>query len=293
MRLAILLSLFSLHVWGADLEKDLAALAAQGPGTVYLAAKHLGSGKSIEIRGDEKVRTASTIKLPILLALHAEAAEGKLRWDEELPLREQDIVSGSGVLQEFTPGTRLRLRDVANLMIVVSDNTATNLVIERITADQVNARMAALGFKSTWSMRKVRGDGKQLKEAQGWSKEGAKEENKKWGIGSSTAKEMVRILELLATGKFLNAEASAEVVAVLKRQQYKDGIGRRIDPDRVASKSGALDHLRSDVGLVTTKSGPIALAITVEGIPGVDYGPDNPGLHLIAKLAERIVKEWE
>jgi hypothetical protein len=72
-----------------------------------------------------------------------------------------------------------------------------------------------------------------------------------------------------------------------------DGIGRQLGEYTIASKSGALDHLRSDVGIVYTPSGPIAMAITVEGIPKIDYGPDNPGLHLIAKLASRIIAEWK
>ncbi len=276
-----------------DLQSRLEARAQQGPGKVFLSAKHLGTGRSVELRGSEKVRTASTIKLPVLVEMFAGAAEGKWSLDEELTLRKEDIVSGSGVLRELSVGTKLRLRDVANLMIVVSDNSATNVLIERFTADRVNARMDTLGLPQTRLMRKVRGDGNQLTAPQGWSKAGQLEANKRYGLGSSTAHEMVRLLELLHLGKAVNKAACEEMIAILKRQQYNDGIGRKLGKFTIANKTGSLDHLRSDVGIVYTPSGPIAMAITVEDIPEVDYGPDNRGLFVIADLAAMIVEAWQ
>ena len=280
-------SLLTFSLYAGDLEGALEKRIAQSPAKVFLAAKNLTTGKIVELRGNEKVRTASTIKLPLLVEIYAEANEGKLKLDEELIMREADMVSGSGVLRELTAGTRMKLRDIANLMIVVSDNTATNMLMERVTADAVNARMDKLGLPATRLMRKIRGDGTQLKAAQGWSKAGELEENKKFGIGSSTALEMLRLLELLAEGKL---PGSKEMIAILKRQQYKDGLGRKLPGLTIANKTGALDHLRSDVGIVYTKGGPIAIAITVEDIPAIDYGEDNPGLILIADLAKQIVE---
>ena len=280
-------SLLTFSLYAGDLEGALEKRIAQSPAKVFLAAKNLTTGKIVELRGNEKVRTASTIKLPLLVEIYAEANEGKLKLDEELIMREADMVSGSGVLRELTAGTRLKLRDITNLMIVVSDNTATNMLMERVTADAVNARMDKLGLPATRLMRKIRGDGTQLKAAQGWSKAGEIEENKKFGIGSSTSLEMLRLLELLAEDKL---PGSKEMIAILKRQQYKDGLGRKLPGLTIANKTGALDHLRSDVGIVYTKGGPIAIAITVEDIPAIDYGEDNPGLILIADLAKQIVE---
>lgn len=277
-------------MWGAGLQDELEARAKRGPGKVFLYAKHLKTGKTIGLRAEEKVRTASTIKLPILVEVFAGAAEGKWKLDDEIEMRKQDVVSGSGVMRELTPGTKFKIRDVANLMIVVSDNTGTNVILERITADRVNARMDALGLPATRSMRKVRGDGTQLAPAQGWSKAGLLEENKKFGLGSSTSVEMVKLLEMLEGGKL---EGSKEMLEILKRQQDNTGMQRKLGKYTIASKSGALDHLRSDVGIVYAKSGPIAMAITVEDIPGIDYGPDNPGLLVLADLAEMIVNAWE
>ncbi len=287
MKMCFTISLLALRLFATDLETALEKRIAAGPGKVFLAAKNLKTGEAAEIRGGEKVRTASTIKLPVLVDLYALAAEKKISLDEELTMAKADMVSGSGVLRELTAGTKLKLRDVANLMIVVSDNTATNICIGRIGADSVNARMDKLGLTATRLMRKVRGDGNQLSAPQGWSKAGLMESNKQYGLGSSTSQEMVALLGMIEAGKVAGA---AEMIEILKRQQYNDGLGRKLPGLTVANKTGSLDHLRSDVGIVYTKGGPVALAITVEDIPGVDYGEDNPGLLMIADLAKLIVE---
>lgn len=289
LRLCLLLTGSALLLFAAGWEDAITSRVAQGPGKVWIAAKNLKTGQTYQLRGNEKVRTASTIKLPILVEVFAQAAEGKLKMDELLTLREADMVSGSGVLREFSPGIQLPIRDVARMMIVVSDNTATNMIIGRVTADAVNARMNQLGLAATRSMRKVRGDGTQLKAAEGWSKAGLLDENKRFGLGSSTPLEMLRLLELLEKGEVVTKSASKEILDILGRQQYTEGLGRKIEGLKSASKSGSLDHLRSDVGIIYTKKGPLALAITVDDIPGVDYSVDNPGLLLIADLTQLLL----
>lgn len=231
---------------------------------------------------NERVRTASTIKVAVMAAAFGQVRAGEARWEEAPELREEDKVTGSGVLQEMSAGVRL--------MIVVSDNTATNLVLDRIGTETVNGWMEKLGLKETRILRKVRGDGEELKEASGWSKAGLIEENRKYGLGVSTAREMVELLALLERGAVVSAGDSRAMVEILERQQYKDGIGRKLSEYVVASKSGALDALRSDVGLVKTPKGTVAMAITVDGLKRVDYTEDNEGLLAIARLA-RILAE--
>jgi len=260
-------------------------------GTVSVYARNLDSGREFALQADRRVRTASTIKLPIACALAAEVAAGRARWEERLQIRGEDKVSGSGVLSEFTVGETVSLRDALTLMIVVSDNTATNLILDRISADRVNEFMASQGFEATRSMRKIRGDGTQLKPAEGWSREGEKPDSKRFGIGASTPREMVRLLERLEQGKIVDAATSRELLAVLERQQYKDGIGRKTGELRVASKSGSLDALRSDVGVVYTPAGRIAIAITVDDLPAIDYSPDNVGNRLISALTQILLEE--
>jgi beta-lactamase class A len=268
----------------------IAALTRDFRGTVSLYARNLDTGREFGIEPDRRVRTASTIKLPIFCGLAAEVAAGRARWDEPITYRAQDRVSGSGVLQEFTAGAVLSLRDLAALMIVVSDNTATNLVLDRVGADRINDVLDTLGLTSTRALRRIRGDGTQLKEAEGWSRAGLRPENKGFGIGVSTPREMVRLLDLLEQGAVVNAEASRDILQLLVRQQHKDGIGRRAAPLRVASKGGALDALRSDVGIVYTPAGRLAMAITVDDMPEVDYSPDNPGNKLIWEISRALIE---
>lgn len=261
-------------------------------GKVSLYAKNLKTGATFGIRESDPVRTASTIKLAIMVECFYEAAEGKLKWTDPITLTDEEKVSGSGLLQEFTSGDQLPIKDVMDLMIVVSDNTATNLILNRIGGDAVNARMAQLGLTQTRSMRKILGDGNKLKsQVSGVSKEGAKPENARWGIGRSSPKEMVTILEKMYRGELVNKEASDGMIAVLKRQRDHDGIARDMKDVTVANKSGALDHLRSDVGIVYVPNGPIAMAFTVDDMPEANWTPDNPGQLLIASLSEILARQ--
>jgi beta-lactamase class A len=285
--------LLSAAMLSADTLADrVAALTGPFKGTVVLYAKNLKTGRDFALGADTRVRTASTIKLPVLCALESLAAAGRVRWDERIRLEPSDKVTGSGVLGSLEEGTDLTIRNLAILMIIVSDNTATNLITERITADAVNDHLDAIGLTVTRFNRKVRGDGSQLAEPSGWSKAGLLEENRKFGLGVSTPREMVRLLEMLEAGRMVSAAASKDILDILARQQVRDGIARHAPEGlRIASKSGALDALRSDVGIVYSKGGPVALAITVDEMPLTDYSPDNIGNTLIWQLASLLVEE--
>lgn len=284
-------ALFAQSKPDAALDSAVKARIANFPGTVTLAAKNLSTGAKYSLGAEQPTRTASTIKLAIMVECFYEAAEGKLKWTEPIKLTQDEKVSGTGILQDLSPGDELPIRDMVDLMIVLSDNTATNLILNRITGNAVNARMAQLGFQQIRVMRKILGDGKDLKPfPTGITDEGAKEENKKWGIGRSSPAEMLTLLEKLYRGELVDKQASDEMLAIMKRQRDHNGIGRDMKDDvTIASKSGALDHLRSDVGIVYSKRGPIAMAITVEGIPEINYGPDNAGDLLISALSEVLV----
>jgi beta-lactamase class A len=260
-------------------------------GSVSLYAKNLETGSSIGIRESEPVRTASTIKLPIMLAVFDAVARGKAKWDEPLVVAAADKVSGSGIIgSEISDGVQLPLKDVVNLMIVLSDNSATNMVLERFSADAVNAYLEKVGIKETRSLRKVRGDGTVLKSPSGWSAAGKLPNNEKYGLGVSAPKDMVTILERLHKGEVVSPEASREMIAILKRCQDNSGIRRKLSEYPIANKSGSLDALRSDAGIVYSKGGPIAMAITVDGMTKRDYTPDNAGSILIADLAKILVE---
>jgi len=246
-------------------------------GKVWIYAKNLDTGKDYALRSEEQVRTASTIKLPIMTEVFHQVAQGKINWTDEFVLKGKQ--GGSGVLGEFSDGAKIDLRTATNLMIVVSDNTATNLVLDKISSNSVNDFMDTLGLKQTRSLRKIGGggDAKAMDEPL----------NKLFGIGVSSPRDMVKLLEMLERGEVVSKEASKEMLDILKRQQYKDGIGRGLlDTIPSASKSGSLDRLRSDVGIIYTRRGRIAMAITVDDMEVVQYVPDNRGLLLIWRLSQ-------
>ncbi len=262
----------------ADLAERVRARIAKFEGTVSLYAKNLDTGAAFGLREDERVRTASTIKLPVMAAVFAAVESGGVKWTDESVLRDSGKVEGSGVLREFSDGTRVRLRDLVHLMIVVSDNTATNLVLDRVPPSAVNAYVERLGLKQTRCLRKIMD-----------TKAEAPAEWKRFGLGASTPREMVMLLEKIERGEVVSAAACKEMIEILKRQQYKDAIGRH-SPHPVASKSGALDRLRSDVGIVYSPGGRIAIAITADDMPKPDWSPDNAGLVLISDLAGILVE---
>ncbi len=245
-------------------------------GKVYLFAKNLDTGETYSFNGDERVKTASTIKIAVMIEAFARVAEGRAKWTDELVLTKAARYSGSGILPELGDGLRLTLHDCVNLMMLISDNTATNMVLDYLTTDAVNARMDSLGIKQTRIMRRV-GSG-------GESKEGKLEENKRFGLGATTPHEMVQIMEKLDRGEVISKPASKEMLDLMKREQARYAIGRTTS-DPMASKYGALDRLRSCVALVYSKKGRVAMTITVDEMPEVYWSVDNPGYLLTSRLS--------
>jgi beta-lactamase class A len=252
-------------------------------GKVFLFAKNLDTGVSYSFNGDERVRTASTIKVAVMIEAFTRVAEGRAKWTDELVLTKAARYGGSGVLPELADGLRLTLRDCVNLMMVVSDNTATNMVLDYLTTDAVNARMNALGFKDTRIMRRIGGGGE--------SREGKEPDNKRFGLGATTPHEMVRILEKIDAGEIVNKAAAKEMIDLMKREQARYAIGRTIWDVPMASKYGALDNLRSCVAIVYSKRGRIAIAITVDDMPEVNWSVDNPGYLLMSRLSLILIEE--
>ncbi len=274
----------------AKLDQAVKSKVRSFKGKVVFYAKNLETGQSYSLNGETPVRTASTIKLAIMTECFAEAAEGKLDLTEPLKVTPDEKVSGSGILQDLSNGDQLPIRDMIDLMIVLSDNAATNLILNRIGGNAVNGRMAQLGLSQTRVMRKILGDRNELKPVpSGITEEGAKPENKKWGIGRSSPFEMATLLEKIYRGQLVSKSASDEMLAILKRQRDHNGLARDMKDVTVANKTGALDRLRSDVGIIYAAGGPIVMAITIDDMPESNWTPDNPGELLISQLSEVIV----
>jgi len=211
---------------------------------VYLL--NLANGNSIALNADETFPTASTIKIAILAELFRQAQLGKLNLNDPYVLQSKDLVGGSGISSALTPGTtRLTLRDVAALMISVSDNSMTNVIIDRIGMDNVNALLDSLGLSHTRLRRKMM-DIKAAAEGR---------EN------TSTPREISQLLEALYKGKVLNKQFTEEFFNLLSvhKESY---IPRNLPEDlRIANKPGELEGVRNDCGIVFTGKRPYALCV--------------------------------
>ena len=266
----------------ATLDEQVKSLTGAFKGKVSLFAKNLDTGETYALNPDERVRTASTIKIAVMIEAFARVNEGKLKWTDEVVLTKEKKVGGSGILNELSDNLHLTLRDAVNLMMILSDNTATNLTLDVLTTDAVNARMESLGFKNIKIMRKVFAGGE--------SAAGKDPENKKYGLGMATPREMVLVMEKLERGEIINPAASKEMLELMKREQGRNGIGRSLPDVPAASKYGALDRLRSSVAILYTKKGRIAMAITCDDMPETMWSVDNPAYLLMSRLSEVLVE---
>ena len=215
-------------------------------GVLAVAILDLSTGQKYLLHADEVLPTASSIKIAILTELYLQAQQGKLKLTELYTLQKSDIVGGSGVAEALTPGvTRLTLRDVAALMISVSDNSATNVIIDRIGMENVNALLDSLGLTHTRLRRKMM----DLKAA------GEGREN------VATPREMMTLLEDLYRGKVLNRQFTEDFFNLLSihKESY---IPRELPEDlRVANKPGELEGVRNDSGIVFAGKRPYVISV--------------------------------
>jgi beta-lactamase class A len=250
-------------------------------GKVNIFARNLETGETYALNPDDRVRTASTIKVAVMVEAFARVTEGKAKWTDDLVLTKEKKVSGSGILNELSDGLHLTFRDGVNLMMLLSDNTATNLVLDVLTTDAVNARMESLGLKNIKILRRV-GSG-------GDSVAGKDPDNKRFGLGFSTSREMVMLMEKLERGEVISPAVSKEMIELMKREQAHYAIGRSMPTLAMATKYGALDRLRSAVGIIYSKKGRVAMAITCDDMPEVIWSVDNPAYLLMSRLSEILV----
>jgi beta-lactamase class A len=285
MKIILLLLLFPCAASAqtpATLDNQVKPIVASFKGKVSLFARNLDTGETYALNADERVRTASTIKIAVMIEAFARVNEGKAKWTDEVVLTKEKKVSGSGILTELSDGLKLTLRDAVTLMMILSDNTATNLVLDVLSTDAVNARMESLGFKQIKINRKV-GSG-------GESTAGKDPENKKFGLGVATPREMVLVMEKLERGEIINPTVSKEMLDLMKREQGRNAIGRSLWNVEMASKYGALDRLRSAVGILYMKNGKVAMAISCDDMPETMWSVDNPAYLLMSKLSEVLAE---
>jgi beta-lactamase class A len=229
-------------------------------------------------RGDEVIATASTYKLPLLIHLALLVHGGKLSWD--LPLRLTDVLKsrGTGVLRALHSGLELTLRDVCHLMTVLSDNTATDMLVDRFGLEDVNAWLRSLGLERTTLLR-------QDSTSDGSSRA-------PFATGITTPNEMVQLLQRLATGSF-GAGVTRDVLEMLAAQNDQSMIPRYLPPGwSYAGKTGCNDDLRADVGLVRDPQGRgFALALFCKFPASNDWSLEHPGTLALARLAQALLSD--
>jgi beta-lactamase class A len=222
----------------------------QCPATVGLVVKHLESGEALGWRPDERFPAASIIKIPILVEALCQAETGRLRLDERIPIRPQDKVGGFGILKELGSLEALSLLDLLTLMIVISDNTAANLCIERVGMAAVNALTVSLGLAGTVLQRKMMDMAARDR-----------------GLDNfTTPADTARLMELLATERLLTPGGSRQALEILARQQVNDRLPLHLPPGvPVAHKTGELSGIRHDVGIVGAGAGRVVIAVLTQG----------------------------
>jgi beta-lactamase class A len=291
------------------LEVALGKVTAAHHGRVAFYAERLGGPGAAPLRAaqdaDLPVQTASVIKLGILYESMLAIREGRAHWDEKIELQPGDAVPGSGVLTFLDAPLTLTLKDVLTLMVILSDNSATNLAIDRLGLAAVNARMESLGLKQTHLYKKV------FKPADG----PMPADQPRFGLGKTTPREMARLMTLIGecrirpaadgSGTLLAPDdqdlaVCAVALKMLKSQFSRDTIPRYLPnggDQSVASKTGSLDAVRNDVAIVMGKDAtgnPAPMVLSIFTFDNTDHGwtVDNEAELTIARLAKTIVDAW-
>jgi beta-lactamase class A len=268
------------------IEREFAGFA----GTGGVAAKNLGTGEEIRVNADAESGTASTIKVPILIELFRQVEAGQVDLETKIADSPATRAPGSGILRDLSVGNPLSVRDVATLMIVVSDNTATNMLIDLVGFDRVNATMTEFGFPRT-----------QLRNRLDFPEIGDDVKN----LAVTTPAELARIMDSLATGRILNDDSRAEILRIMRMQHYLDNVPRYLPytpyakemnkPDnglRIANKTGSWTGFRADMALVEWPGTRYVIGIYSDGHPDTRNWAENEGNRVIGRVSRLIFDHW-
>ncbi|MCX5790585.1 MAG: class A beta-lactamase-related serine hydrolase [Elusimicrobia bacterium] len=262
---------------GPSLQERLETMSKEHRGRVAVYAKNLKTGAVVAIMADEPVRSASTIKLGILTEAFRQARAGRLKLADPVVMTENDKVQGSGVLTHLRAPLTLALEDVLTLMMIESDNTATNLAIDRVGLE-------AVIYKKVY------------KPAEG----PLPPEQKKFGLGKTTAREMGMLMEGILRCDLGDPQLCDRMREMMKGQQYRNMIPRYIEAGVDTSESGAiigdkvgaLDAQRSDVGFVLSAEGPLVISAFTDGNADQRWLCENEGETIIARMSKAIFDGW-
>lgn len=257
---------------------DLDTLLADAPGQWSWHAVRFSDQKTVSHRAEVEVPSASLIKVPIMMELFRRVEHEHLNLDATVPMRCEDQVGGSGVMGHLTTPREWCLRDLVTLMMIVSDNTATNLLIDLLGVEAVNQTLKSLGVEHTRLLRRLMRIPTDIQ-----------------GMNHTTARDMTQLMDLLAHGKAISVLASQQMVGIMERCQAepvialpaKPGLGLVREPeDRVvAHKTGLLDTLVGDSGIVMWPGEGYAATVIGRGAPHQELAPWHKQIgHAIAEV---------
>ena len=277
------------------LQGRLEAAVRGFPGVLGVAARNLETGESFAVHGDMRFPTASLIKLAVLVEVEHQIAEGKIARDRTLTLAESDKAGDEPVvLNQLHPGIALTVPDLLALMIAFSDNTATNLLVGLAGTANVDRRMVSYGLPNTKIFRPTFRDG---------HADVFPEEEKEFGLGMTTPKEIARLMELIAEGKIVNRAACDEMLGYLEKQQDRAMIPRSLPFDRdqitVANKtgwdeeklpgpSGVKGDVRTDAAYVKSPKARYVIAICARQVKDKTPTVDNQALVTGARISRMV-----
>lgn len=294
-------------------ERTRARLDSLDARTTFFA-RHLPSGREVAVRPDEPMNTLSAIKVAVLLRAYRDAEEGRLDFDERHELRPEDYRLGSGVLRYFDPGLPPTYGDLLHQMIVTSDNTATDIVIEKVGRRRVNDLMARLGYEET---RLLATTGERFRnvleildpahdtlthrEVYEMGMPGGPEgrrigfefaRDSAYWLGRSTARELARFFEELYRGELASPASTDAMLEIFRHQFSSSRLPRnvRFQGASVAHKTGDwAPHAGIDAGLVEYEGGPIAVA----AFTNENRGDFNRLEATLGRIAEDLVETWK
>lgn len=234
-------------------------------GVMGVAIEDIATGDHIFVRPDEVFAQASSIKIAVLADLYLQAQQGKLKLTDLYTVQSSDLVPDSDIMGGLTPGvTRITLRDLATMMVAVSDNSATNVLIDRVGMENVNAMLDSLGLAHTRLRRKMM----DLAAA----KQGRE--------NVSSPREMMLLLGAIYRGKVLNKESAADFFQVLSTNKVS-WIPRDLPAGlKIANKPGELEAVRNDSGLVFVEGRPYIICVMTSFL-----GNEREGEEAISKIS--------
>lgn len=230
------------------LENKIENIVEESSANISVSFYDLDQGEGFSINGDEKVPSASMIKFLILLKALDECDKGKINLEDTIRLDDYEKVDGSGILKELSRDHKFSIRELLTLMIIVSDNTATNILIDLLGMEEINKIGHDLGLEKTSLERKMMDSHAREKGLENFT----------------SSNEILKLLKMIYEKDFVSEDYSDLALGILLRQQERQRLQRYLPEDlKIASKSGDLDNLENDGGIFFTKNKNYILVVLV------------------------------